>query len=218
MQPKLMPKKLRIDKDKTFIFAVVSVAAALTVAALVITKGVWGQASYLGAVANKKEVAVQQLEANKQALGSLEDAYRTFDGQSPNLLDGNPESTDGWGGSNATLVLDALPSKYDFPALAASIEKLLMGYNITGITGSDDSVAQTGANASGPVEMPFSFSVTTSYDGFKQLVTSFNRSIRPFQITMLDLSGSSMNLQVDIQAQTFYQPERGLQIEEVIVQ
>ncbi len=220
MQSQAAGKKGKLDKDKAVIFAVVAVAAAITVAALVVAKGVWGQATYLGKVADKKDTALRQLKDNKAALGSLEEAYKKFDEQDPNLLGGRPNGTGEQDGSNSTLILDALPNKYDFPALAASLDKLLQGYRINDITGQDDALTYFGGTAPDGVlvEMPFSFSVNTNYDGFKELIGKFGRSIRPFQLTKIDLSGLNSDLKVVVEAKTFYQPERGLQITEEVVQ
>ncbi len=205
-------KRAQVDKDKTTMFIILSIAAIVTIGSLVIAKGFYSQGSYFRKVAVKKETAVKQLKANQAAVQTLTEAYETFTDQSPNLLGGVPDSVDERGGTNADLVLDALPSKYDFPALASSIERLLNGYNIQGISGVDDSLTQQAFAASGPVEIPFTVDVRSSYDGFKQLIGSFNRSIRPFHLNRLELSGSSTELQVSIQAKSFYQPEMGLKI------
>lgn len=205
-------KRIQVDKDKTRIFAIISVAAVIAVASLVIAKGLWSQGNYLRKVANMKTEAKRQLEENKAAVTTLTSAYDEFIGQDPNLLAGSIGGDTDRDGDNGSLVLDALPSKYDFPAVAASLEKLLAGYRINSITGTDDSAAQAGGT--GPVEIPFSLSVGTNYDGFKQLTNTFDRSIRPLNVVNLELSGSNENLNVTIQGKTFYQPESGLQITE----
>lgn len=212
-------KKVQLDKNKTMIFAIVSVASVIAVGALVISKGIWSQASYLGKVADKKETALKQLQANKESVDTLKAAYETFINQNPNELGGNPAGTGELDGTNATLVLDALPSKYDFPALTSSVERLLAGHTINAITGQDDSQVQAAATSeNGAVEMPFGLDVTTTYDGFKQLVDFLNKSIRPFQIVKVELSGSNSKLQANVEAKTFYQPERGLKVEMETVQ
>lgn len=211
-------KRARVDKDKSIIFAVVSVAAIITVAALMMAKGLWSQANYLNSVADKKETAVNQLKDNKEAVVSLEAAYKTFKDQNPNLLGGSSTGTEDRDGDNARLILDSLPSKYDFPALATSLERLLTGYEINGISGTDDTVSQAAAPTGNVIEMPFSVDVTTNYENLKSLINSFNRSIRPFQIMTLKFRGTSDNLQANIQAKTYYQPEHGLEITSEVVQ
>ncbi|MDQ3123602.1 MAG: hypothetical protein M3Q14_02880 [bacterium] len=222
-------KKAQVDKSKTLIFATVTMASIVVVALLMVSKGLWGQASYLGRVADKKEVAVNQLEANKAAVDALKTSYQTFESQDPNLLGGKPAADGDRDGSNASLVLDALPSKYDFPAVASSLEKLLFGYEINAVSGAATSAVVTPApvtttttgtttattqatTPTGPTEIPFSFEVTTNYNGFKQLINSFKRSIRPFHITKVELSGTNNALDVTVEGKTFYQLEGGLKI------
>lgn len=207
-------KRLQLDKNKATIFAVVAVAAVVSVAALVIGRGLWNQTNYLGRVADKKEEAVRVLENNKDAVAELAETYKTFDERNPNLLGGDPAGNGERDGSNGALVLDSLPSKYDFPALTASVEKLLTGYTINNITGTDDNLAQAGATADAPVEMPFSFIVVANYDGVKQLIDTFDRSIRPFKFKSLNLSGNNGSLTTTVNALTYYQPETGLKITE----
>lgn len=205
-------KRLQVDKDKTTVFAVLAVSAVIFVGGIMTAKGFWGQATYYSKVAEKKETARNQLEENKVAVGELSKSYDELTKETPNLLGGSPDGTGERDGNNGQLILDALPNKYDFPALAASLEKILIGYDINSISGVDDSLNQQQAAAAGPVEIPFDTNIVTNYDGLKLLISSFNRSIRPFQITKLDLSGSNSTLQVTLTGKSFYQPDLGLQI------
>lgn len=211
-------KRLQIDKDKTVIFAVVSVAAFIFIASLVMAKGLWSQANYYSKVADKKEQAVKQLENNKAAIASLQTAYNAFKGQDPNLLGGSAMGTGDRDGDNARLVLDALPNQYDFPALATSLERLLTGYKLNGITGTDDAIAQASAQPGVVVEIPLTVDVTANYEDLKNLINTFDRSIRPFQITKVDFRGTNSELQASFSAKTFFQPEHGLKITKEVVQ
>lgn len=205
------PKRIQVDKTKTKLLAIVAGAAIITVFALMASKTYLSESNYLNRVTGAKEKALKQLKANKDAVSKLTASYKTFAESAPNALGGDPNGTAERDGDNGRLVLDALPSKYDFPALTSSIEKLLAGYSINDITGNDDSVQQDLAeNEAGPVEMPFSITVTSDYKGMQALVSTFERSIRPFQILTLDFSGSNTALQANISAKTYYQPEKDL--------
>lgn len=207
-------KRVRLDKDKSQLFIIVSVAAVITVGSIVVARALWSQGNYLQKVAGIKTDAKQQLEENKAAVASLTEAYGTFINQDPNLLGGRKDGDTDRDGDNGVLVLDALPSSYDFPAVASSLEKLLAGYSINSIAGTDDSAAQATLAGGVPVEIPFMLSVRANYEGFKELSGRFNRSIRPIHITSLELSGSNSELDIDILGKTFYQSEHGLQITE----
>ena len=210
-------KKIQIDKGQATIFATVAIAAIVAIFSLVSSKGLWSNSRYLAKVIDQKKDALDQLKENKSAIAELTKSYEQFDGQQTNLMGGVRDGFGGRDGSNSALVLDALPNKYDFPALASSIEKILAGYNIDGITGSDDVMAQGAGTASGTVEIPFSFSVTTNYADLKNLVGSLNKSIRPFNITSMELSGSGASLKANISVKTFYQPNTSLKITEETV-
>jgi Tfp pilus assembly protein PilO len=123
---------------------------------------------------------------------------------------------------NSKIVLDALPSKYDFPALATSLEKILTdgGYKIESIIGTDDEANQNLMEESPdpqPVEMPFEITAGGSYPAIQKLINDFERSIRPFNVTSLELSGTDDNMRIDMQAKTYYQPEKTLEIKTKVV-
>ncbi|MFZ1323682.1 MAG: hypothetical protein WAQ57_00795 [Candidatus Saccharimonadales bacterium] len=210
-------KRVQVDRDKTMIFIVVAAASVVTVVALMVSRGFWSQANYLDRVASKKEKAVSQLKDNQAAATELKTSYDTFRGQNPNLIGGSPAGQGDRDGDNTKLILDALPSKYDFPALTASLEQLLFGYKINGIMGTDDTVVQQTVVAGDKIEIPVSVDVTGNYDAIKDLIGKFDKSIRPFSITQLELRGSNAMLQANFRMKTYYEPEKGLEITEEVV-
>ena len=133
-------------------------------------------------------------------------SFQQFDSSSESLIK-TPDK-------NSKLVLDALPSKYDFPALATSLEKVLTdgGYAITGLTGTDNeaTVSQDRSNEPVPVDMPFSLGVIGPYDLVKNVVNDLERSIRPITVDLLEVTGTSTETRVSIQARTYYQPGRSI--------
>lgn len=210
-------KRMQIDKSQQRMLIAAAIAAFTLVFALVGGKMMIDQVLYQNKVIAAKKAAVQQLRSNVQASSSLQTSYKAFVSTSQNVIGGNPQGTGPQDGDNAKIVLDALPSKYDFPALATSVERLvtLQNMGIESITGSDDEVAQA-ENASSPdpqpVAMPFQFSATGSYQSAQNLVTAFDKSIRPFQILKLQLSGGQENMTVKVDAQTYYQPAKNFNI------
>jgi len=211
-------KRKQVDKTQAIMLGFVIGASMISVFALVASKSFLSQATYLNKVSSAKEKARDQLKANKLAVSTLVTSYKSFAGQNPNLIGGSSTGSNNRDGDNGRLVLDALPSKYDFPALATSLEKMLTGYSINSISGSDDSTVQAESKASaGPVDMPFTMNVTTDYAGIQKLTTSLEKSIRPFQVQELSLSGTNNTLQVSITAKTFYQPEKDLSIIKKVV-
>ena len=151
----------------------------------------------------------KQLKENNAAVDSLLAAYKNFDEA--------PESVIGTADSNSKIVLDALPSKYDFPALATSLEKLLIsgGFSDIIITGSDnEATAEQNSTTPAPIEIPFTIAAKGTYTNLQMLIDSLRLSIRPFKIMRLDITASSASdsMSFAISAVTFYHPEKNLEI------
>lgn len=215
-------KKLQIDKANSVVVITVAIAIFLTVFSLFASKALLGKRSYQARVVEGKEKAVKQLKENLVAQRELVNAYKSFVETPANILGGNPHGKGEKDGDNARLILDALPSKYDYPALASSLEKILTdkSFILQSIEGTDDEIAQQ-QNPASPdpkvVEMPFEISVGSTYDSVPSLILLFENSIRPFQIQNLSISGTNANLDVTIKAKTFYLPEKNLSIRKEIV-
>jgi hypothetical protein len=210
-------KRVQIDKAKATMLGLLVATSIITVFALVASKSFFSQAQYLSKVAAAKKKVVNQLKLNQQASTSLVAAYQSFSSQNPNLLGGTNTGNGEKDGDNGRLILDALPSKYDFPALATSLEKLLTGYQVNSITGSDDVAAQNQIVAAQTVDMPFSVEVSTDYKGVQTLLNTFERSIRPFQVMSLQMTGTNAVIKTTISAKTFYQPGKDLKIETMVI-
>jgi len=216
-------KRLLIDKANSRVVIITSVAAFILVFSLVATKTLISQAGYQNHVISAKKTAVAQLRANIKATNTLKTAYAAFTNTTQNVLGGDPGGKGAQDGNNAQIVLDALPSSYDFPALSASLEKILASQNVTinSIAGTDDEVAQssnTGSGTPSPIAMPFQISVTGDYQSIQNLIGQFEHSIRPFQIQTLSIAGDQNKLTVNIGAQTFYQPAKTLTIGKKVIQ
>ncbi|MCA9348270.1 type 4a pilus biogenesis protein PilO [Candidatus Saccharibacteria bacterium] len=218
MVKKISSKRTQIDRDQATIMAVVAVSAALTVVSIVVSRGLWNQTSYLGRVIDAQKTALGTLKTNKDSVSKLTESYKTFNEQKINLLGGYRTGDDFADGSNSDIILNALPDRYDFPALMSSIDRLLMGYSADGPSGTDDILAQAVNTSAEPVELPFSFSVDTSYTGMSQLLERLGKSIRPISITKLELSGSDESIKVDIAAKTYYRPSSGFKISEKVIE
>lgn len=221
--PKISTKRIAISKSNAQMVAVVAVASFITVFCLVATKAVLSQNSYQGRVIAAKEKAHKQLVSNLAAYGTLSARYKIFDSENPNVIGGNLNGTGDNDGSNSKIILDALPDSYNFPALTASVEKILSdrGMQVSSITGTDDEVNQQ-ANLSSPtpqpVQMPFTFTVSNaSYAQIGQLTDALEHSIRPIQIDTLNLSGSINDMTATFTAHTYYQPAKSLQVTKKVI-
>ena len=211
-------KRSLINKANSTMVIATSTAAFVVVFALFSGKSLMGQMSYQNRVIAAKKTALTNLKNDLNARDSLQSSYSQFVADDPNVLAGDPKGSGERDGDNAKLVLDALPSKYDFPALTTSLEKMVTAQNlkIVSIGGTDEEAIQ-GKNQSSsnptPTPIPFSVQASGSYQSVQDLIDGLQKSIRPFQILTLDLSGDETSMTVRIDAQTFYQPEKNLNIQ-----
>jgi hypothetical protein len=215
-------KRALIDKANSSLVIVAGVAAFLTVFCLVASKTLISQAAYQNRVLKAKHTAVAQLRSDITAGNQLQSSYKAFTSTTQNAIGGDPTGSGEKDGDNAKIILDALPSTYDFPALATSIEKLIgdAGVQINSITGTDDEAAQSANTSSAspqPVPMPFQLTVDGNYQAVQTLIGEFEHSIRPFQIQTLTIAGDQSDLTLTLTAQTFYQPAKSLNISTKVV-
>lgn len=216
-------KRLAITKANAQMVGVVAAASFITVFCLIAARTVWSQTRYQARVTSATEKAHQQLQKNLTAFDKLVISYNAFQSAGTNIIGGNPAGSGANDGDNAKIILDALPSTYDFPALTSSLEKILTAgnFNVSSITGTDDQLAQqknTSSPTPQPVGMPFSFTVTnTDYTAIQQLITVLQQSIRPIQIDSLTLSGGANDMTLTVNAHTYYQPGKSLDITQKVV-
>ncbi|HEY8999440.1 MAG TPA: hypothetical protein VIM53_03965 [Candidatus Saccharimonadales bacterium] len=217
-----LTKRSLITKANRTMVTATGVAAFLVVFSLVASNTLFSQMLYQNRVISAKRTAKNQLVSDLSARDSLVNSYKTFVSPQTNLIGGNSDGSGAKGGDNAQLVLDALPSQYDFPALATTLEKLLTSDNlqILSITGTDEELSQQSASngSSAPIPMPFQFEVSGSYQSIQSMIASFESSIRPFQVQTIQLAGTEGSMTATVSAQTFYQPGVTLNITNKVVQ
>lgn len=211
-------KRLQIDKARANVVMVIAIASFVAVFSLVSARALWTKRSFQARVIGEKKTTLETLKANNAAAEQLVTSYKAFNDTPDNLIGGNPKGTGDRDGENATLVLDALPSEYDYPGLTSSMAKIINGSklgDLDSFTGTDDEVAQSGqTDSSKPIEMPFSVAITTKEGAYKGVLTAFSRSIRPMTIDKISISSSGQagELSLSIDGKTYYQPQKTLSI------
>ncbi len=217
MARKLSAKRIEIDRAQVTILVASGIAAFIVAFCLVAGKSLFDQQAYQSRVINKKEVALKQLKDNAEAYKKLDNEFKSFNGKPINILGGNPAGVGDRDGDNARIVRDALPDKYDFPALTTSLEKIFNenGFQIQEIVGADDEVAQSQQTATPQaVEVPFSVKIAVAPTSGTSAVRLLERSIRPIQVKKLTLKielGKAPDL--TIEGKTYYQPSKVFKVE-----
>ena len=214
-------KRLMIDKANASMLIFISVATFLLVFALVSSRALISQSRYQSKIMKKQQAAHKQLQTNIKNVDSLVASYKSFASEPQNVLGGNSAGSGPKDGDNPRIVLDALPSKYDFPGLISSLEKVLKdgGYSLQSLGGSDDEINQSNAKVDKPVpiEMPFPLSIETSFEGAESLLKTLERSIRPIYVSKVTITAASNKISVSVNAKTYYQPEKVLKINTEVV-
>lgn len=222
-KPNISTKHIAIDKAQAQMVVVTAIAAFITVFCLIACKAVLSQNQYQSRVTKAKEEAHKQLQANIKAFDSLVTSYKAFDASDPNTIGGTIAGGGDNDGTNSKIILDALPSSYDFPALASSLEKILndKSLKVGGITGTDDQLNQqnnTSSSSPQAVEIPFTLTVNdANYNSIKDLITVLGRSIRPIQIDSIDMTGGASSMSLTVNAHTYFQPAKNLNISKKVV-
>jgi len=206
----------KIKQAKSATLLIIGGACVVIVFCLVASKTLISEASHQRRVISGKHAAVTQLKADIDAINTLSSQYKAFNSTATNIIGGTASGTGSSDGSNPQIVLDALPSQYDFPGLTASVEKLLSNRSIklNSITGVDAEAANSSQVMPNPVPvvMNFSFSATSSFSGIKQLFKDFQLSIRPFHVVNIQLSGTDSQMTASASINTYYQPAKSLSI------
>ncbi len=200
---------IQIEKDMKTVIIAVGVACFALLFAILSINTLIGQMDIQNNVISSQKLAYNNLIVDKKSIKSLISSYSKFVNRPVNVIGGTTQNNNGNNGDNAKIILDALPSSYDYPALLSSVQNLLSstGVTINSISGADTPPASGNATASSsPQAMSFSFSVTAPISGIQSVFSSLEHSIRPFQIQNIELSGDQSNLTLQISAQTFYQP------------
>lgn len=207
-------KQLHIDKANATMVGLTALAAVIVSFTIVSSQAFISQALYQNKVIGNRQDAVDQLNRNLESVESLKSAYTGFDNAKESVLK-NPNE------KNSDVILDALPGRYDFPKLAAGIEAILTAGNfeINSISGTDNvvSAAQSSPNPQ-PIDIPFQVSITGNYGSLKKLISDFERTIRPIYILTMTISGEEdKDMTMNIDAKTYYQPAKNLEIRTEVI-
>lgn len=221
MNIKLSSKKIQLDKAQSSMLVIVTVATVLSVFFLVSAKSLISQAAYQKRLIDARRDAVKQLQENVESANSLIEYYNTvFEGSSPtNLIGGRKDPSPNAAppnGTNGRIVLNALPSSYDYPALITSISKILRdnGIGSPNISGSDESesISADSQPKPSPQEIELIIGGSGNYSSIQKLVKDVERSIRPFDVTSLQLRGSDTQMFITMNTKTYFQPAKSLNI------
>ena len=201
-------KRVKIVRSVNRMVTAASIAVFVLIFCLTASHALLNKLSFQNKLIDDQSTARNTLQEDITAVAKLTNSYETFNEAPTNLLGGAVSSKDN---DNAKIVLDALPSVYDYPALTSSLQYLLsnQGLNVDSIGGTDESATINSTSAPNqPVAMPFTFSVDGPYQNVQNVINTFEKSIRPFQFQTIDISGDQSDVTLSVTAQTYFQPTK----------
>lgn len=224
--PNLDVKSL-VDKTSSSSLAMVIIATVIVVFCLVSAKALLAQGAYQRRVVNAKQDTVDTLKKNIDASESLVGGYDIFASSKTNALGGNGQAAASAlppDGPNSRIVLDALPSNYDFAALVSSLTFLLTANQIQegSVTAIDESANNTPdkLTSTSPVTIAgLQLGGKSSVNNLYTMLTNIEDSIRPLNVQKLDLTldESSGNYSASITLDTYFQPAKKVTVTNKVV-
>jgi cell division protein FtsL len=208
----LSTKRLKIEKSNTKVLIAVCVAVVVVVFSIIAGRALYKQYQYQAHVLSLRNKASRQLQTNIAQSQALAASYTAFN-TAPESIMGNNEN-------NSKIVLNALPSKYDFPALATSLEGLMSASKVAigSISGTDEqATAEQSAIDPQPKEVGFAIGGKGSYAAVQTLVINMERSTRPMVVSDISFKGSDSDMTFSIKGVTYYQPLKQLDLQKKVV-
>lgn len=223
MKPKkISAKSIQITKDQSQLLVIVVVATLTSVFCLVSAKALVSKSIYQAKVISARHKSADQINANIKNANTLVNQYKNvFIGDSSeNIIGGKNDINNPYAippnGDNGRIVIDALPTSYDFPALLTSLQKMMNNDSLGGqsIGGSDQLISSNSQPSGSPQPVPIELTLSGngSYANTLKFIKDLERSIRPFDITKLSISGTESSLVADMNVTTYYQPGKTVNI------
>lgn len=220
-------KKLNIDKHQTIskdtkiITIVVSVTIFITIFAIFGLKDFLSLRSFQQKIIVADTTAYNQLNNDINSANILVKNYNKFLNNKSKTIQNIRSTiitptTKGFHYNGATMVLDAMPTTYDYPATESYLQNMLDSINQGNDTFSINN--NSGGQSAGVFSTsaaPVTFSISANsinYQALIQLVQVMKNSVRPITINSLSISGSNNSMTVNITAQLYYQSSQTFSI------
>lgn len=202
-------KHIQIKKAASTVFAAVAVASIVISFSIVFLNILWQTSQYNSRVHNAQERVRDTLKANLAAVDDLRASFSNLEIGAP-LVPKQPADK-----KNSEVVLDALPSKFDYPALVSAVSNLAeqTDVDLRTFQGNDlgeGAVQKT--NKPTTIEIPIDIGVEGSYESIKKFLKGIEDSIRPFKVVTVDIAGTDSQLRVNVSMVTYYQPAFDLEL------
>lgn len=221
-------KRQQISNANRTMFMWVAAVSAVVGIAIVGSILLYQKAVFNERVLAVKDKTVNTLRDNNKVIPELEDKIRQ--------MNTNQALTDAMAPNQTQpirVVLDALPSEANSPALGSSLQSKFLNdpalkiesLNVDPVLGVESQAQGNVQDASGAAEtaaneITFRFSVSVDINNanaLKELLQRLERSIRAIDITSLKIEAQSNRLVLSVEGRAFYEPAKTVQLQEETV-
>ncbi len=213
-------KKNQIEKFTRTIVIFASVSLFILIFGISSINSLIARYNYQQKTIDLQKQALNNLIEDNASVNSLTKSYKKFISPKINIINGQSNQPNSHnGGNNAKIILDALPSSYDFTQFITTLQNLLtsQGVVVNSISGTDASPSSNYSIGSGVNVIPFQFSVSAPYPIIQKLITTLKESTTPIDIINVNITGSQNNLTLNATGQTYYQPAVQFKIHNITV-
>lgn len=206
----IISKKAKIKQSSKTVFLTTMIAAAVVAFSLSFLNVLYGQWRFNERLHAEKEMVRDLLEDNIANAKELKQSFNALEASAP-IIPGQDDRP------NSTVILDALPSRYDYPALASSISELAArsSVELLNFNGDDDEVdAIEKSVRPEEQEIEYTINVQGDYTSILGFIANVENSIRPITLEKMSLSGSTAEMRATFAMITYYQPSVDLNITE----
>jgi len=221
-------KRTQIAKANRTMFMWVAIVSVVVGIASVTSIFLVQKIIFNAKIQTEKNKTIATLKTDNNNIADLEAQVRVLDTNQA-LIDSKASPTD----QPVQVILDALPSDANSPALGASLQnKLLAG--IPGLTletlqvdpvagveslSTDTTTVQAAptSGSSDQSQITFRFSVSGPDTALKKVLTNLELSIRTIDVTSLKIESQGSNQLLTVEARAFYEPVRTVQLTDKVV-
>jgi len=220
-------KRSQISKANRTMFLWIAIASALVGFVAVVAILLGQKLIFNEKLLMEKAKTQSILKANNEAIEGLQTEVRVLD--TNEALIKNKAKPDN---QALQVILDALPSEANSPALGASLQaRLLVNIPgliaidslqvdpVEGIESLDGGAVQDGSSSSGDTanEITFRFSVIGNQDALRQVLTNLQRSIRIIDVTRIQVENRGTDQVMTVEGRAFYEPARVVKLYDKVV-
>lgn len=182
------PKLHKSLSNNTLVVTMMLIAVVMLVVGFIVSRAIFKTISFNNRVISEKRQVESKLKTNVKNLGTIMGNYEVF------------EET----GAGSDVVLKALPTEVDIPALLTRLEFMFNSSGVSfggfSIEGAENVLAggETELSSETPLEATVTISISGPYANIKQALSNIENEIAPYKVKTLGISGNDREASAQI--------------------